>query len=58
MSKFTDRISGWLRRRKPVTREEYNEVANWVNEGGALDPAGPPPLIDVDVDDKDLGADR
>jgi hypothetical protein len=48
MSRFTDRVSDWLRRRRPVTEEEYVEVANWVNEGGALDPAGPPPLIEED----------
>jgi hypothetical protein len=46
MSKLTDRISTWLRRRTPVTKEEFAEVADWVNEGGALDPAGPPPLIE------------
>jgi hypothetical protein len=46
MSRFTGRFSAWLLRRRPVTKEEYAEVADWVNEGGALDPAGPPPLIE------------
>jgi acetylornithine deacetylase len=49
MSRLTRRFSSWLLRRRPVTREEFAEIADWVNEGGAIDPAGPPPLID-DVD--------
>lgn len=53
MSRFTDRVSAWLRRRRPVTHEEYAEVADWVNEGGALDPAGPPPLIEDEDEDED-----
>jgi hypothetical protein len=53
MSRFTDRVSAWLRRRRPVTPEEYAEVADWVNEGGALDPAGPPPLIEDEDEDED-----
>jgi hypothetical protein len=47
MSKIMDRFSAWVLRRRPVTPAEYAEVADWVNEGGALDPAGPPPLISV-----------
>jgi acetylornithine deacetylase len=49
MSRLTRRFSSWLLRRRPVTREEFAEIADWVNEGGAVDPAGPPPLIDDDV---------
>lgn len=53
MSKLGDRFSAWILRRRPVTREDFVEVADWVNEGGALDPAGPPPLIeDGDADDR------
>lgn len=44
MSGNADRFSAWMLRRLPVTPEELAEVADWVNEGGALDPAGPPPL--------------
>jgi hypothetical protein len=51
MSKLTERIGAWILRRRPVTREEFAEVADWVNEGGALDPAGPPPLIEAERDD-------
>jgi hypothetical protein len=46
VSHFTESVSRWLRRRRAVTREEFAEVADWVNEGGALDPTGPPPLIE------------
>lgn len=54
MSKLTERIGAWILRRRPVTREEFAEVADWVNEGGALDPAGPPPLLDdADAADDD-----
>jgi hypothetical protein len=48
MSRLTERVGTWLRRRRPVTREELAEITDWVNEGGAVDPAGPPPLIDDD----------
>jgi hypothetical protein len=48
MSRFTDRVNAWLLRRRPVTRDEAAEIADWVNEGGAVDPAGPPPLIEDD----------
>ncbi len=48
MSKMSDRLSAWILRRRPVTRDEFAEVADWVNEGGAVDPAGPPPLLDGD----------
>jgi hypothetical protein len=39
-------FSEWVRKRRAVTREEYARVADWVSEGGALDPAGPPPLLE------------
>lgn len=53
MSKLSDRFSAWILRRRPVTREEFAEVADWVNEGGAVDPAGPPPLLESEDDDTD-----
>ncbi|CAN5400138.1 hypothetical protein BH09ACT4_BH09ACT4_06190 [soil metagenome] len=43
---FTDRIASFFRRSRPVPREDAAEIADWVNEGGAFDPAGPPPVID------------
>lgn len=43
---FRDKVASLLRRPRPVTREEAAEIADWVNEGGAVDPADPPPLID------------
>lgn len=53
MPELMNRFSAWILRRRPVTREEFAEVADWVNEGGALDPAGPPPLLDADADQTD-----
>jgi len=46
MSKFTETVTSFFRRRRPITREDAAEIADWVNEGGAVDPAGPPPVID------------
>ena len=43
---FRHKVASLFRRPRPVTREEAAEIADWVNEGGAVDPAGPPPLID------------
>lgn len=43
---FRETLSAFFRRRRPVTPEEYEEIADWVNEGGALDPAGPPPVAE------------
>lgn len=43
---FRHKVASWFRQPRPVTREEAAEIADWVNEGGAIDPAGPPPLID------------
>jgi len=48
VSKFPEKITSFLRRPWPVTREDAVEIANWVNQGGAVDPAGPPPVIDDD----------
>ena len=53
MSKLSDRFSAWILTRRPVTLEEFAEVADWVNEGGAVDPAGPPPLLESEGDDTD-----
>lgn len=46
MPKIIDSISALLGRRKPVTREEAAEIADWVGEGGAPDPDGPPRIVD------------
>ena len=43
---FRDKFSSLFRRQRPVTREEAARIADWVNEGGAFDPAGPPPVIE------------
>jgi len=43
---FTNDVASVFRRPHPVTRELAARIADWVNEGGAVDPAGPPPLID------------
>ena len=43
---FTRNVASVLRQPRPVTRELAARIADWVNEGGAVDPAGPPPLID------------
>lgn len=44
MSTLTDRIKGFFRRRKPVSPEQAEALSNWVSEGGAFDPEGPPPV--------------
>lgn len=46
MSKFTDKVRGIFRRRRPVTPEEAHDLADWVNEGGAFDPDGPPSVAE------------
>lgn len=43
---FTSNVASVFRRPHPVSRELAARIADWVNEGGAVDPAGPPPLID------------
>ena len=45
MSKLTERVWSLLRRPRPVTKEEADRISNWINEGGAVDPEGPPPII-------------
>lgn len=46
MSKFTEKVKSIFRRRKPMTRQDAVEIADWVNEGGAFDPEGPPRVIE------------
>lgn len=43
---FREKLGSFFRRRRPLTREDAAEIADWVNEGGSFDPAGPPPVID------------
>jgi hypothetical protein len=45
MSKLTEKVKSFFRRPRPVSREDAAEIADWVNEGGAVDPQGPPPVI-------------
>lgn len=46
MSKFSEKVKSLFSRRKPVTTEEAADISDWVNEGGALHPEGPPKVID------------
>lgn len=46
MSKFTTMVKSLFSRRRPVTREDAAEIEDWVNEGGALHPDGPPTVTD------------
>lgn len=46
MGRFTERIKGLFRRRKPVSPAEAEQLSTWVNEGGAFDPEGPPPVAE------------
>lgn len=48
MSKFTDKVSSFFRYKRPLSREDAAEIADWVNEGGAPDPDGPPRVIEDD----------
>ena len=34
-----------------MTQEDAAEIADWVNEGGSFDPAGPPRVVEGDIDD-------
>lgn len=43
---FKEKLGSLFRRRRPLTAEDAAEVADWVNEGGAFDPAGPPRVDD------------
>lgn len=46
MSKLTDAVKSLFSRRRPVSREDAAEIQDWVSEGGALHPDGPPSVID------------
>ncbi|SER65292.1 hypothetical protein SAMN04488583_5896 [Mycobacterium sp. 88mf] len=46
MPKLTKKVKSLFSRRRPVTREDAAEIADWLNEGGALHPDGPPTVID------------
>lgn len=46
MSKLTEKSAPLLHRQRSVTREYAAEIANWVGEGGAADPTGPPRVVD------------
>ena len=46
MSKLTTKVKSLFSRRRPVSREDAAEIRDWVSEGGALHPDGPPPVID------------
>ena len=46
MSKLTEKVKSLFRKPRPVTKDDAAEIADWVNEGGAVDPAGPPPIIE------------
>jgi hypothetical protein len=50
MSRLANKVLSLLRIRRPVTREEAVEIADWVNEGGAVDTGGIPPIIDDEKD--------
>ncbi|BBX25434.1 hypothetical protein [Mycolicibacterium alvei] len=45
MSKFTRKVKSIFSRRRPVPPEDAAEINDWVNEGGALHPDGPPEVI-------------
>lgn len=46
MSKLTKKVKSLFSRRRPLVREDADEIEDWVNEGGALHPDGPPTVID------------
>lgn len=46
MPKLTKKVKSLFSRRRPVTREDAAEIADWLNEGGALHPDGPPMVVD------------
>jgi hypothetical protein len=46
MSKLTEKLKSLFRRPRPVTKEDAAEIADWVNEGGAVSPDGPPPIAE------------
>ncbi|WP_181762860.1 hypothetical protein [Rhodococcus spelaei] len=46
MPRFSEKVKSLFSRRRPVTPEEASDIADWVNEGGALHPDGPPKVVD------------
>ncbi|MDV3126192.1 hypothetical protein M1247_14815 [Mycobacterium sp. 21AC1] len=52
MPKLTKKVKSLFSRRRPVTREDAAEIADWLNEGGAPHPDGPPPIIDTERNNK------
>ncbi|MEQ1736529.1 MAG: hypothetical protein ABL886_09015 [Rhodoglobus sp.] len=46
---FKDTLKSLFRRPRAVTREHAAEIADWVNEGGTFDPAGPPRVIEEET---------
>ncbi|GAA1813002.1 hypothetical protein [Agromyces neolithicus] len=52
MSKFTEKVKSIFSKRRPMTPEDAAEIADWVNEGGAIDPEGPPRVADPKSDPK------
>ncbi|WP_026037631.1 hypothetical protein [Salinibacterium sp. PAMC 21357] len=48
MGKFTDKVRSMFGRSRPIPREDADEIDDWVNEGGAPNPEGPPRVIDID----------
>ncbi|WP_171018744.1 hypothetical protein [Rhodococcus sp. Q] len=51
MPKFIDRAKSLFRKRRPVTREDAAEIADWLNEGGAPHPGGPPTVVERPQDE-------
>jgi hypothetical protein len=49
---FKEALERLFQRRRPMQREDAAEIADWVNEGGSFDPAGPPRVVDDDSDDQ------
>lgn len=58
MSKFSDKVKSLFSRRKPVTPEDAADISEWVNEGGALHPEGPPKVIGDPQDKPPKAPDR
>lgn len=42
MSKVTEKIASLFHLKRPVSKETAADISDWVNEGGASDPDGPP----------------
>lgn len=52
MPKLTEKVKSLFSRRRPVSRDDAAEIADWLNEGGAMHPDGPPPVVDPKRNDK------